>query len=466
MHRAPAARVSPTRAGLAGYGKAMLFPTPAVRSLSALLVLSTVGCGGDRESVPSAPSVGPPAPVASTPQAGVPGPVQASTAEPRQVVVILIDTLRADVVAQVHTPQLDALAAQGLVVERAWSTTTWTVPAVISLFTGSFVRTHGWDLPTGDMTHRPPLPPLPTLAEVLHQAGFATRGLYANGYLAHELGFSRGFDDWRRSTDARMAEEVGRMVQGWRSDPQPQFLYLHLLGAHSGLEPSPGAQQRYQLDPAWFTERVGLLIGRAKRGKEPGVEHAYRQAYRAVVEDMDAHVGDILEALGPVRDTCLVVVLSDHGEELGEVDAFGHGWSVAEALTHVPVIVAGPGIEPGRRPTATIAELGDLITDTLGIDHPWPVQSPWRGPLVAERHGKQAVLVDGRWKGVWHGQELDTYDLVTDPGGLQRATGGRAQVEAALRDWRESTPAGEPLTEQVQLDPRTLEAVRALGYVD
>jgi hypothetical protein len=333
------------------------------------------------------------------------------------------------------------------------------------------VRTHGWDLPTGDMTHRPPLPDLPTLAEVLQQAGFATRGLYANGYLAHELGFSRGFDVWRRSADARMAEDVERLVQGWQAGPDGQlpprqFLYLHLLGAHSGLSPSAAAQQRWELEPSWFTERVGLLIGRAKRGKEPGVEHAYRQAYHAVVEDLDAHLGDIVEALGPVRDECLIVVLSDHGEELGEVDAFGHGWSVAEALTHVPVIVAGPGVQPGKRPTATIAELPDLITDAVGVDHAWPVQTPWQGPLVAERHGKQAVLVDGRWKGVWSGPELSTYDLVADATGLQPASGGQPEVEAAMRAWRERTPAGQPLTDHVELDQRTLDAVKALGYLD
>ena len=268
-----------------------------------------------------------------------------------------------------------------------------------------------------------------------------------------------------------MAQEVEGRVKGWQQETpegpaRRQFLYLHLLGAHSGLKPSEQARARYQLDPAWFTERVGLLIGRAKRGKEPEVRETYRKAYLAVVEDMDAQVGAILEALGPLRDECLVVLLSDHGEELGEDEAFGHGWSVAEALTHVPVIVTGPGVKPEHRSTATIAELSDLITDSLGIDHPWPVQSPWQGPLVAERHGKQAILVDGRWKGVWHGQELTTYDLTADATGLVPATGGEEAVVEGLRAWREETPTGQPLTEHVDLDARTLEAIQALGYMD
>lgn len=450
----------------------MSSPEPVVRPLIAAVALLSLACSwGTSPAEPPAELV---PPTGTDAQAVAPPPVAQTPSDlvPQHVVVILIDTLRADALARAHTPNLDAIAAEGLVVERAWSTTTWTVPAVISLFTGSFVRTHGWDLPTGDMTQRPPLPALPTLAEVLQRAGFATHGLYANGYLANELGFDRGFDEWKRSVDSRMAEEVARMVAGWDppgvADHQPQrhFLYLHLLGVHSGLKPSEEAMARNELEPRWFEERVGLLIGRAKRDRETGVRVAYDRAYLAVVEDMDAHVGAILEALGPSRDSCLLVVLSDHGEELGENDAYGHGWSVAEALTHVPVILAGPGVEPGRRATASIAELSDLITDAVGVDHPWPVQTPWEGPLVAERHGKQAVLVDGRYKGSWHGENLTTYDLQVDASGVEPTPGSEVRVLRALRAWQSVTPVGEPLTEHIELDARTLEAVRALGYID
>ena len=218
----------------------------------ALLAMMSLACGGNGPSAPPPLEPALLSPVELVP-ASPPQALPPSADVPQHVVVILIDTLRADAFARANTPNLDALAARGLVVDRAWSTTTWTVPAVISLFTGSFVRTHGWDLPTGDMTQRPPLPAMPTLAEVLKQAGFGTHGLYANGYLAHELGFSRGFDEWKRSVDSRMALEVQQRVSTWGDPgsgdlpPQRQFLYLHLLGIHSGLRPSPEAQARYGL---------------------------------------------------------------------------------------------------------------------------------------------------------------------------------------------------------------------------
>ena len=161
-----------------------------------------------------------------------------------------------------------------------------------------------------------------------------------------------------------------------------------------------------------------------------------------------------------------MVVLSDHGEELGEVDAYGHGWSVAEALTWVPMIAAGPGIAPERRATGTLAEVSDLVTDALGVDHAWPVQSPWRGPLAAERHGKRAILADGRYKGAWNGQQLTTYDLEVDAGAVQPTPGSEARVQAAYQDWAQAVPEGQALTEHVELDRRTLEAIQALGYID
>ena len=115
------------------------------------------------------------------------------------VILISIDTLRADHVGaygydRATTPTLDALAARGQAATLAWSGGTWTVPSVISLFTGAPVRQHGWDGPTGQQGRYPKLPALPTLAETFRAAGFTTIGLYANGYLAEELGFDRGFD--------------------------------------------------------------------------------------------------------------------------------------------------------------------------------------------------------------------------------------------------------------------------------
>ncbi len=189
-------------------------------------------------------------------------------------VLIVLDTLRADVLTQANTPVIDALASAGASVPRAWSAGTWTVPSVISLLTGMSVRQHGWDLPTGRIGKYPPLPTVDTLPTVLHAQGFATDGWYANPYLAEDLGFSRGFDSWHRSADPSMPGQLAKLVKSRFDDGQRHFVYLHFIGAHSPLRPSDDARQLHHLDPQWFDERGGMNIGLAKRNRPAGARQA------------------------------------------------------------------------------------------------------------------------------------------------------------------------------------------------
>ena len=146
-----------------------------------MLLALAVGC---RSEAPD-----PPPPVASNRPPAVP---HKPLAPARHAVLVVIDTLRADEMARASTPHLDSLAASGTVVGRAWSSSTWTVPSVVSLWTGMPPRQHGWDLPSARIGQYPPLPAAPTIAQVLSKAGFSTTGLYANPYLAQELGFESG----------------------------------------------------------------------------------------------------------------------------------------------------------------------------------------------------------------------------------------------------------------------------------
>ena len=181
--------------------------------------------------------------------------------------LIVIDTLRADALGPANTPTLDALAARGEAATLAWSGGTWTVPSVISLFTGAPVRQHGWDGPTGQQGRYPKLPALPTLAETFRAAGFTTIGLYANGYLAEEHGFDRGFDVWRRVPDAAMHKALAETLAALPPDPDRRhLLYLHLLGPHSTLRPSEEAAARHGVTEAVTAAgKQGLDIGAVAR---------------------------------------------------------------------------------------------------------------------------------------------------------------------------------------------------------
>lgn len=418
---------------------------PAMLTAMLLLTLLTACTGTEPETTP------PPA------EAEAPAPEVAS---PRNVLVILVDTLRADALAEAKTPNIDALAAGGDSVGHAWSAGTWTVPSVVSIFTGMSVRQHGWDLPTGRLGHYPKLPAVPTLATVLHDAGYGTFGLYSNPYLAEELGFDRGFDTWRRSSDTAMAKRLREEVATW-GDDRGHFAYLHLLGPHSPLRPSPEARQRWGVDDSWIDEKKGFGIGAAKRGKEEGVREAYASAYRAVIEDTDILVGDILAALGDQRADTLVLLTSDHGELLGEHGRVGHGTWLYEGLTRVPMI-----IDRGSLPeTLGIASIPAIVTDALSVEHPWATAADAALPLIVQREGNVAMSADGQHKGIWMDDALSVYDLAAEP--LESAPlPDDHGLPAEWAAWSAAVPPGTLSEDGVTLHPDTVAELKALGYLE
>lgn len=403
-----------------------------------------------------------------------PRPVPAGWSPPRparNAVVIVLDTTRADVVARAATPAIDGLAAAGASVDRAWAGGTWTVPSVVTLFTGMFVRSHGWDLTTGRLGAYPPLPPAPTLAEVLRAEGFTTHGFHANPYLSEQLGFDRGFDQWKRSGDRVMPRQFEQLVASKWTPEGRHFAYLHFIGPHSPLKPSDEAKARHALPAAFFNDPKGLNIGVAKRNRREGAREAYARGYQAVVEDTDARVGAVLAALGPHRADTLVVLTSDHGELLGEHDRVGHGHHVWEALTHVPLVVDHPALDgPAEALPAALsnAAVPDLVTRGLGLTHAWPVSLGGGHPLVSQRQGRLALSSDGTHKAIWDedlGPEVQVFDLSADPGEQSPQADADGAFAAARAAWEAATPAGTTSQEDVALHPDTVEQLRELGYL-
>jgi arylsulfatase A-like enzyme len=381
---------------------------------------------------------------------------------PRHAVVVVIDTLRADVVAEVSTPVLDALATEGHAAQVAWSPGTWTVPSVISMFTGMSVRTHGWDLPAANIGAYPMIPAAPTLAQVLNDSGFHTTGLVANPYLSEPLGFDRGFDTWARVADAQVPARLAREVAGW-SPERREFVYVHLLGPHSPLDPTPDALVRHGVRPDEIPPR-GLDLGAAARGDTPGVRGTYQAAYRAAVEDTDALLGRVLDALAPVRAQTMVVVTSDHGELLGEHGIFGHGRHVWSPLTHVPLVVAGG---PAPPPVLGAVLVPDLVTRGLGVAHRWPESVDAPLPLVSQREGQVALSEDGVVRAVWAtGRPVEVFDLASDPGELRPLPG--PEREAARARWEAARPSGASAlgAPTAVLHPSTIAELAALGYLE
>jgi hypothetical protein len=392
----------------------------------------------------------------------------------QDVVLVVIDTLRADAVPRSLTPTFDRLSTEGTSIPYAWAPSTWTAPSTLSLMVGAHVREHGWDMPfprhmraAGESY--PTLDDYPTLAEVMRSQGYETHGVYGNPLLSRELGWERGFDSWNGLPDVRMPRFVRGLVQDLDAD-EPLFLSVHFIGPHQPLKPSQEARARWGVKRSTVAiTKKGIRIEHLTGPKKAQLEEQYVRAYYAEVEDCDARLDAVLSALGPRERDALVIVTSDHGELLGEHELWGHDYSVWNPLTHVPLVVWG-GQHPPLPETLSTAAIPDIVTRTLGIPATWPLSIDDPPVLVSQREGNLAVSGDGVLRGVWAPGEagfVGSYDLATDPSESQAIGdfGSKSILQMHRARWEVVTPLGKRETLDHGLDDETQKLLEELGYM-
>lgn len=381
----------------------------------------------------------------------------------KHALFIVVDTLRRDALDHADTPNLDRLRDLGEMATLAWSSDTWTGGSVVSLFTGSSVREHGWKQSfPGRKSQRweglPPLPALPTLAEVLSDEGFATAGYYANRVLSWKLGWRRGFDRWVFSPDAKIPGYAALELRGW-NDGRRHFLYLHFMAPHAPLDPSPQARARWHLRPGGKFDHDA-----STHARKASATSAYRRAYWATLEDVDRRIGAMLPFLEPYLDETVVVFTADHGEMLGEKNVFGHGRWMYEPLTRIPFIAVNADQPLPERLNNAVA--ADLITRALGVEHEWSLRLGEPAPLVSQHRQQFAISLDGRTKAIWgRFGRLTLFDLAGYPQEQPRFAEEREALVAARESFERETTPGRANGSLVEPDAELLESLQALGYV-
>ncbi len=330
------------------------------------------------------------------------------------IVLVSIDTLRADHAScygyeRKTTPNLDALARQGVLYERAVSTTSWTLPSHLSMLSGLPISVHGicddrlWA--RKDSRGRRIPPPLrgTLVSETLRDAGYATAGFYTFVFLEDTYGFGAGFDTWqmagknffaddvvgeeffalrmagdkeaiaeltrehadlldarRRTSPDAIAKAASWMEQHMVQKPeQPFFLFVHLFDAHDPYSPPP--EHDLFGDPSY----TGSVDGHVDHDRDLGGELALRGAdlarqiacYDGGIHFVDDQVGKLLarlKRLGLEKDT-LVIVTADHGEAFFEHGSQTHRHDLYMESVHVPLVMRWPGTLPaGARVKGTV----------------------------------------------------------------------------------------------------------------
>jgi arylsulfatase A-like enzyme len=442
-----------------------------------------------------------------------------SETPPPDLVLVVVDTLRADHLgaygyARPTSPGLDALARSGTLFWNAASPSSWTKPAVASLFTSRSPSEHGAVSFDRDLGNE-----LPTLAEALRARGYYTLGVSGNFvHVSEAHGFARGFDRFEspsvaargesdyllehrpgagrgvrlRAADAR---ELNRLAAGLLRDrpARPLFLYVHYMDPHAGYEPPERLARAFSRDAAFAAgapEASAAYVSRLVSARAP-VEP--RELAR-LVDLYDAEVAATDEAISELRGllaaagvpSALWVVTADHGEEFAEHGSFFHGVHLHDEAVRVPLVFAGPGVPAAVRdeavdlldvaPTLLARAGATALADARGRDLFAP-QLPARD-LVAELHADptaEAHLLPRlhrfsvtRWPNRLFARrdglrELYRKDLdPTEQAPVQQPDPSLVGALEAV-----GTRAWRPLGEDARaLDAATRDALRALGYTD
>ena len=392
------------------------------------------------------------------------------------VLLVTIDTLRADRVGASAgvplTPTLDALAARGVRFTQAHAHAPLTLPAHTSIMTGLIPPTHG----VHNNGSTALASSVPTLATILHDAGYRTGAFVGAFVLDARFGLSRGFDTY----DDRVGGDTGPITFGFAersADRVTQLAGDWILGGRPAASPQP------QAPSPWFAW-VHLFDPHAPyRAPEQRVANPYDNE----VAFADAQFGGLLERLraaGQLEST-LVVVLADHGESLGEHGEATHGLFAYEATLHIPLIIAGPALHQAVVETpAGQADVLPTITDLLGLPAPARIEgqslaTAIRGEPPAERaiyfEALDAYLtrnwapltgvVAGGWKFI-DLPDAELYDLARDPGETHNAIRTDAARAAALGQKLSAWPKPSATTAATRppLDPDAAARLRSLGY--
>jgi len=415
------------------------------------------------------------------------------------VVLITIDTLRADHVGcygykQIKTPNIDGLAAEGTRFDRAFAVVPVTLPSHSSILTGAYPMLSGMHDFSGNK-----LSPLqPTLASVLKQAGYQTGAVIAAAVLDSRFGLNQGFDfyydhfEFSRLDEANLDEmqRPGNVVadvaldwlekewlkDGLAKNPQKKFfLWMHLYDPHLPYHlPEPYANEYaarpYDGEIAFADEQVGRLL---RFLKEKGI-------YQNTV----------------------IVLCGDHGESLGEHGEKTHGFFIYNATMHVPLIIKLPknrlpGNGTGRAvgDPVSLVDLMPTILGAVGVEIPSQVQGRSLLSELRSEHDdrepddksdRDRVLygetflprIHFNWSELRGSENTkyhfidaprpELYDLVKDPGEVHNlftdksavAEEMRAKLVGLIRDYS----AGKELAEKTGLDPALMERLKSLGY--
>lgn len=427
-------------------------------------------------------------------------------ARPRNVIFILVDTLRADRLGtygygRPTSPNVDAFAREAVKFDDARSQASCTFPSVNSILTSRWPAAflgqpnQALGIPEG----------IPSLAEILHTHGYRTVAVSASPVVRNTpsrfnptAGYGRGFDVFQEDCVWKPAACVNRQAAPFlKRGEQPLFLYLHYIDPHGPYQPPKGWKSKFATgrpDKKWV--RIGdpnpignwIYKGKENPGFTPADLKHLQDLYDDEIAFFDQHFAELLESLrssGLMEDS-IIVFASDHGEELLEHGHIKHCRTLFDNSIRVPLLLKIPGVDPGTVsvPVQNL-DLVPTLLDYLGLGTGGYVfEGKSLRPVLEGKDGLTETALqyalqgtfrsasDGRYKLI---QDLDAgtsalYDLDADPGEksdvLRTERRAYFRLRDALTGWITKAEGHGSGDESVRKAKEAEEKLRSLGYIE
>ncbi|MFT4625561.1 MAG: arylsulfatase A-like enzyme [Myxococcota bacterium] len=369
-------------------------------------------------------------------------PLPPGSADHPDVVLVSIDTLRADHLGAYGydrdtSPFMDELASTGTVFMDHWSPAPWTLPSHTTMLSGFLPNNHG-----AIEDHTRIRAQVPMVQEALAASDYLTVGVVATMFVSSKYGFERGFgdvdvdffdfgvNDKKTNNQSTVdAEHVFDTAYHWaqqQDDGRPIFAFLHVYDVHYHYDPPPPWNEKFDRAP-----RMGDAIYKSytdyKKRMVSDEQLAHQVAqYDEEIAYVDHQLGQFVERWRASGRDLIVLVTADHGEEFGERGSWGHAHTLFDEQLHVPLIVNGPGIQRqvvrdrtgGEDLAGTIAGLaGVQFPAGDGVDRSRTLRTgqPVRESAVPGRYADTSRFDTLQYR--WHDPP---YDLIVDMGRAAR----------------------------------------------
>jgi arylsulfatase A-like enzyme len=441
---------------------------------------------------------------------GTDGQPPAQRRRPKNLLVISIDTVRADHLScygyeRETSPRIDAYARRGVRFVNCISPSSWTVPAHLSIFTGLEPSTHQcvYYKRPGRLNAG-----YETMAKIFTRNGYRTGAFTGGGFAGARHGMDIGFEHFE--TRGRRFEQNLKPALSWLEGvgQEPFFLFFHGFNAHRPYMPPPKYRDRFRGDYQGSYPIQKFAPSQPEPSPED-LEFVISQydGEIAFVDDLLAFLFKQLEQRGLMERT-LVVILSDHGEEFYEHGSCDHIRTLYDELVRVPWIMFGPSI-PAREVHNQVGTLDVLPTllSIFGLESDAPMQGTDRSALIWEGSGTKdspicsftgkglppyhlSSIQTRKWKLITNlpagcpnkkcpycrrGEEepklIELYDLQADPGEQRNLADAQRQVVTRLyAQLEQRIAASKPLRRGVAEpeaapDQEYLRTLRSLGYI-